>query len=176
MYSQYAIRFEEVQEDVRQTLKTRGSKVLNASSKRRFEHAMLYYPEFAFIFFWRINKKPWYYYLFARDFQCKIFRSTKIKGGLMCYHPFATVINAKAIGENFQFRNGLTIGNKNNDNTQLPIIGDNVTIGANAVIIGGITIGDNVVVGAGAVVVKDVPSNSIVAGNPACIIRTLSHE
>lgn len=40
-------------------------------------------------------------------------------------------------------------------------------------IIGDITIGDNVIVGAGSVVTKDVPSNCIVAGNPAKVIKTL---
>ena len=52
-------------------------------------------------------------------------------------------------------------------------IGDNCWIGGGAVICPGVTIGDNVVVGAGSVVVKDVPSNVVVAGNPAKIIRKL---
>ena len=94
----------------------------------------------------------------------------------MCSHPFATVINAKSIGKNFQFRNSLTIGNKYNDNSKIPVIGNNVTVGANVVIIGDITIGDNVIIGAGCVVVKDVPSNVVVAGNPAKIIRSLNDE
>ncbi len=46
-------------------------------------------------------------------------------------------------------------------------IGDNVFVGHQAIIMPGITIGSNVVVGAGAVVTRDVPSNTIVAGNPA---------
>ena len=90
---------------------------------------------------------------------------------MVCYHPYASVINAKRIGRNFTFRNGLTIGNKDNDNRLIPEIGDDVEVGANAVIIGGIRIGDNVTVGAGTVVVKDVPNNVVVAGNPARIIR-----
>jgi serine O-acetyltransferase len=93
---------------------------------------------------------------------------------MVAFHPFATVINAKKIGKNFTFRNGLTIGNKNNDNTLLPSIGNNVEVGANVVIIGDIEIGDNVIIGAGAVVVKSVPSNVVVAGNPARIIKTLN--
>ena len=94
----------------------------------------------------------------------------------MCYHPFATVINAKSIGENFQFRNGLTIGNRENNNKFLPVIGSNVTVGVNVAIIGDVTIGDNVIIGAGSIVVKDAPSNSIIAGNPARVIRTLTNE
>lgn len=63
------------------------------------------------------------------------------------------------------------MGDKNNG--ERPIIGDNVSLGANVTIMGGVHIGNNVVVGAGSVVVKDVPDNCIVAGNPARIIRTL---
>lgn len=62
----------------------------------------------------------------------------------------------------------MTLGKKNG---KRPIIGDNVSIGCHACIIGGIHIGNNVTVGTGAVVVKDVPDNAIVAGNPANIIK-----
>lgn len=47
------------------------------------------------------------------------------------------------------------------------IIGNNVFLGANSVVLPGVEIGDNVIIGAGAVVVKNVPSNSVFAGNPA---------
>ncbi|MEG3179117.1 acyltransferase [Sphingomonas sp. LT1P40] len=50
-------------------------------------------------------------------------------------------------------------------------IGEWCVIGIGAVIMGGVRIGDQVVVGSGAVVTKDVPSNCIVAGNPARIVR-----
>ena len=50
-------------------------------------------------------------------------------------------------------------------------IGNNVSIGSNATILGGITIGDGALIGAGAVVTKDVPSEAIVAGNPARIFK-----
>ena len=52
-------------------------------------------------------------------------------------------------------------------------IGDNVWIGMGAVILKGVTIGDNSVVAAGGVVTKSVPANTIVAGNPAQIVRQL---
>lgn len=51
------------------------------------------------------------------------------------------------------------------------VIGRNVWIAANVTIIGGVTIGENSVVAAGAVVTKDVPSDTLVGGNPARTIR-----
>jgi acetyltransferase-like isoleucine patch superfamily enzyme len=51
-------------------------------------------------------------------------------------------------------------------------IGDNVWIGMNAVILKGVTIGDNSVVAAGAVVTKSIAPNTIVAGNPAVVVKT----
>jgi serine O-acetyltransferase len=53
-----------------------------------------------------------------------------------------------------------------------PTIGDNVTIGAGAKVLGGINIGDNVTIGANAVVTKSLPDNVVAAGVPAKIIRT----
>jgi maltose O-acetyltransferase len=55
-------------------------------------------------------------------------------------------------------------------------IGNNVFIGQRATILPGVTIGDHVIIAAGAVVTKDVPSHSIVAGNPARVIRELTDE
>ena len=50
----------------------------------------------------------------------------------------------------------------------LPVsIGNDVFVGVNSIIMPGVSIGNNVVVGAGSVVTKDVPDNSVVAGNPA---------
>ena len=50
-------------------------------------------------------------------------------------------------------------------------VGDNVMIGANAVVIEGVQIGDNAVVGAGSIVISDVPANAVVVGNPARVIK-----
>lgn len=55
-------------------------------------------------------------------------------------------------------------------------IGDNVWIGANAVVVAGVTIGDNVVIGAGAVVTKSVPSNVLVGGVPAKILKRIDDD
>lgn len=53
-------------------------------------------------------------------------------------------------------------------------VGNNVFIGYGAVILPGVTIADNVVIGARSVVTKDVPENSVVAGVPARVIKSLS--
>lgn len=54
-------------------------------------------------------------------------------------------------------------------------VGKRCFIGANAIIMCGVKIGDEVIVGSGAIVTKDIPSNCIVAGNPAKIIKTDIH-
>ena len=55
-------------------------------------------------------------------------------------------------------------------------IGSNVWIGGNVVINPGVTIGNNVVIGSGSVVVKDIPSNTIAAGNPCKVIRKINER
>ena len=56
------------------------------------------------------------------------------------------------------------------------VVGKNVWIGANSVILPGVTIGDNSVIGAGSTIIGDVPSYSVVARNPAKIIRKYDPE
>ena len=53
------------------------------------------------------------------------------------------------------------------------VIGKNVWIAAGVTVIGGVTVGENAVVAAGSVVTRDVPSNTLVGGNPATVIRSL---
>jgi putative colanic acid biosynthesis acetyltransferase WcaB len=101
-------------------------------------------------------------------------RKLKAGRGLILYHGQALVINQDTeIGDNCTLRNSVTIGHKklsDGSYSKCPRIGNNVDIGANACLIGDITIGDNVIIGAGAVVVKDIPSNTTVVGNPARIL------
>lgn len=51
------------------------------------------------------------------------------------------------------------------------MIGDDVSVFAHAIIVGDVKIGNNVTIGAGAVVAKDVPDNAVVVGNPARVIK-----
>ena len=52
------------------------------------------------------------------------------------------------------------------------VVGDNVYIGNNVIILPGVTIGSNVVIGAGAIVSRDIPDNSVAVGVPARVIKT----
>ena len=52
-------------------------------------------------------------------------------------------------------------------------IGNHVMVGAKSTILANVQIGDNVVIGAGSVVTKDIPSNSVAAGNPAIVICSI---
>lgn len=98
-----------------------------------------------------------------------------IGGGVFLAHPYATIINAKSVGSNFSVRQCTTIGNKRDgDGRNGPVIGNNVSVGANVCIIGDISIGDNVIIGAGSVVVNDIPDNCVIVGNPARIINSVN--
>lgn len=59
----------------------------------------------------------------------------------------------------------------------LPVhIGNNVWIGAGAIILPGVTVGDNSVIGAGSVVTKDIPANVVAVGNPCRVLRDIGEK
>lgn len=97
--------------------------------------------------------------------------STQIgKGTIFGYGGIAIVIHKRAvIGENCVIGSCVTVGGRNHDN--VPVIGDNVKIHTGAKVLGNITIGNNVEVGANAVVIESVQDNAIVAGVPAKVKR-----
>jgi len=79
-------------------------------------------------------------------------------------------------GDNCVLRNGVTVGLRHVDHPTAPRIGNNVDIGSGAKVLGAITIGDNVVIGANAVVITDVPSDCIAAGIPARVLPRKNHD
>ncbi len=93
---------------------------------------------------------------------------TKIGKGMLIAHPYATIINAESIGENFSCIQCTTLGASKGAR---PVIGDNVSCGANVIIIGPVRVGNNVTIGAGSVVVKDLPDNCVAVGNPARVVK-----
>jgi len=75
------------------------------------------------------------------------------------------------IGDNCRIRPGVSIGLSRVSDPCAPIIGNNVDIGAGAKLLGRITVGDNVIIGANAVVTRSIPGNSIAVGVPATVKR-----
>ena len=97
-----------------------------------------------------------------------------------------TIIGPVCIGNHVNLAQGITITALNHNfedaskrideqgiSTKPVVIGDDVWIGANAVILPGVTIGSHCVVAAGAVVTKDVPDNCVVGGVPAKVIKKI---
>lgn len=72
-------------------------------------------------------------------------------------------------GDDCRIRNGVVVGLKNVSDPCAPVFGNNVDIGTGAKILGNIRIGDNVVIGANAVVLVDVPDNCMAVGVPAVV-------
>jgi len=86
------------------------------------------------------------------------------------------VINpATKIGNHCTIGHGVVIGTAADGTPRAPSIGNNVFIGAGAVVLGGIKVGNNVRIGANAVVVKSVPNDVTVAGVPAVIVKNNVH-
>ena len=79
-----------------------------------------------------------------------------------------------SFGDDVIIRNGVTVGLRHTGVRGSPTIGNRVDIGAGAKLLGPIEIGDDVAIGANAVVIKDVPANSIAVGVPARIIHKKS--
>ena len=97
-----------------------------------------------------------------------------------------TVIGPVTIGSHVNLAQGITVTALNHNfedaakrideqgiSTKPVVIGDDVWIGANAIILPGVTIGSHAVIAAGAVVTKDVPSHTLVAGVPAKVIKQI---
>ena len=98
--------------------------------------------------------------------------SFRIGRGLYLGHPYNISVSEYAeIGDNCNLNKGVTLGAENRgERAGAPILGNRVWVGTNAVLVGKITIGDNVLIAPNAYVNMDVPSDSIVLGNPAKII------
>lgn len=96
--------------------------------------------------------------------------SKYIGSGLVIQHGYSTIIWPQKMGDNCQIWHNVTIGRRHPFGNR-PTIGNNVKICTGSICIGDISIGDNVVIGAGTVVVKNIPSNCVVIGNPARIIK-----
>lgn len=92
--------------------------------------------------------------------------------GVFIDHGMGVVIGETAeVGSNCTIYQGVTLGGTSlSHGKRHPTLGNNVTVGVNAAVLGAITIGENSKIGGGSVVVKDVPPNSTVVGVPARLV------
>lgn len=97
---------------------------------------------------------------------------TKVGKGFYLGHAFNITINGHSvIGDNCNIHKGVVIGRVNRGARKgCPTIGNNVWVGINAAIVGKVTIGDDVLIAPNSYVNVDVPSHSVVFGNP-CVIK-----
>ncbi len=136
---------------------------------------------FKFLLFYRLRKSnnKWIIRFFSKlmlryfthCYGFQIPEETKIGAGLFIGHFGTIVISANAVmGENCNIAHNVTIGAARGKRSGAPKIGNKVWIGTGAVIVGNISIGDNVLIAPNCFVNIDVPTQSIVIGNPAMII------
>lgn len=104
--------------------------------------------------------------------QIEIHPGAKIGRRFFIDHGAGVVIGETTeIGDNVSMYQGVTLGGTGKEKGKRhPTIGNNVVIGASAVVLGAIAIGDNARIGAGAVITKPIPPNSTVVGNPARVV------
>jgi len=117
-------------------------------------------------------------------FTSKVNAPQNITKGILCdpgdnLNNYIQATNGIHFGSNIELGPGVKIISSNHDTYNFRkhikcnpiIIGNNVWVGANSVILPNVKIGDNVVIGAGSIVVKDVPPNSIAVGNPCKVVK-----
>ncbi len=102
----------------------------------------------------------------------EIHPAARIGEGFFIDHGMGVVIGeTTVIGENCTLMQGVTLGGTSTRRVKRhPTLGDNVTIGAGAKVLGAVEIGDNARIGAGSVVVMNVPANATVVGVPGHVI------
>jgi len=111
------------------------------------------------------------YFLFNSvvPYQCKIGAKSKF-----AYGGIGVVLHSRCeIGSRVIIGQGVTVGRQLSPHG-VPKIGNDVYISAGSRILGNVVVGDNVIIGANSVVIQDIPSNSIVAGAPTKVIRNIS--
>lgn len=154
------------------------------SGKRSFVLLLRYFfftPGFRYVFLYRktsnanfILQRIFWKILLRRcmlSTGIQIPEMTNIDKGFRIAHFGNIVINPSTIiGKNFNISHGVTLGHSEGKQYGSPIIGNNVSIQTNEVVVGSVTIGNDVLIAPNAFVNFDVPNGAIVIGNPANII------
>lgn len=108
--------------------------------------------------------------LFGRAFSTDIHPAARFGKGIWLDHGLGFVVGETTIiGDNVSIWHGVTLGStlKDNSTQRHPRIGSGVTIGADAIVLGGVDIGEGSVIAAGSIVLTDIPAGTTVAGVPA---------
>lgn len=104
-----------------------------------------------------------------------ILPNADLGGGCIIAHGLGLVIGGETvIGEDCTLLHGVTLGEVRFDELACPRLGDRVTVGAGAIVLGGITVGDDAMIGAGSVVRADVPAATRAAGVPARVLGPIA--
>ena len=133
-----------------------------------FVEFMTFTPEFRNVFYLRGGAPAKLLSLLCPPINTLILDTPTIGPGLFIQHGVSTCLSAESVGSNLHINQQVTVGYSNR--TDRPTIGNNVRILAGAKIIGKVTIGDNATIGANAVVLSDVPPDVTVFGVPAQIV------
>ena len=99
-----------------------------------------------------------------------IFEPDSLGPACFIQHGHAAMVAAKSIGSHFYVHQQVTIGFTE---AGMPTIGDHVTVGAGALVLGDITIGDGAFIGAGAIVLDDVGPGEVMVGPKASVLKRL---
>lgn len=138
---------------------------------------ILYSHQIRYMYWWRkANRKMnlfyrYKLYRYSRKYGLEISTAAEIGEGLYLGHPYnITVGGGVKIGKNVNLHKGCTIGRENRGKREgVPTIGDCVVVGIQSTIVGNITIGDDVLIAPNSFVNFDVPSHSVVIGNPGVV-------
>lgn len=107
----------------------------------------------------------YYAYKISKKYNCYISPKAEIGKNIIFPHPVGIVIGEGVkIGDNCVIYQNVTLGRKNRDIAEYPVIEDNVTIYCNSTIIGNVKVGSNSIIGCNTVVMKSIDNNSVCVG------------
>jgi serine O-acetyltransferase len=133
-------------------------------------HFMTWLPEYRNVFYLRTGILGKLLSILCRPKSSLYLGTMSVGPGLFIMHGDCTFVSAKKIGENCWINQQVVIGYTNDNDADLPSIGNNVTIHAGGKVLGRVNVGDNATIGANSVVIGDVPPNVTVMGVPAKIV------
>ncbi len=167
--------FKSVREDI-------GAVFESDPAARSYVEVLFLYPGLHAVWFHHLSHWLWRHkFRFPARFTSQVARlltgieihpGAEIGRRLFIDHGMGTVIGETAIvGDDVTLYQGVTLGGTGKEKGKRhPTLGNNISIGSGAKLLGNITIGDNVRVGAGSVVLRSVPANSTIVGVPGHIV------